>query len=81
MARKYLFVCDVCGSIAQRDSESLPDGWATIVARRRMPWGHLEPAALDVCSAQCVSAAMSSHPAMNALAAAPASPALPAAKE
>jgi hypothetical protein len=82
MARKYLFVCDVCHSSAQRDSERLPDGWAVMVANRMMPWGKTEVASLDVCSAACACSALASHPAMNALAPGPANPALPpAAKE
>jgi hypothetical protein len=53
MARKYLFVCNVCGAAEQTDSERLPDGWAVIVATGVGSLPIPSTQHLDTCSREC----------------------------
>lgn len=69
MARKYLFVCDGCGSSAQCDSERLPAGWAIVTATYLSSRG-LRTTALDLCSGACISKALESAPELAGISAA-----------
>lgn len=62
MARKYLFVCNVCGASEQADSERLPDGWAVVIATGvgKLPIPSTQH--LDVCSRACAVTAFEHSP-------------------
>ena len=76
MARRYLFICDVCAATVQTvdDSERLPAGWA-ILSGIRVDSTHV--LSIEVCSGECAGQALATPSVSQHLNPAPATPLLP----